>query len=58
MAEKEETSATLSFKDVKYLSVSSSLFKKKKTCKKLELTNFKTEARLITDIKEVLCKRE
>ena len=54
MVEKEETSATLSFKDVKYLSASSSLFSKN-TCKKLELTNFKTESRLITDIKEVLC---
>ena len=57
MVEKEETSATLSFKDVKYLSASSSLFSKN-TCKKLELTNFKTEARVITDIKEVLYKRE
>lgn len=57
MVEKEETSATLSFKDVKYLSVPSSLFSIK-TCKKLELTNFKTEARVITDIKEVLYKRE
>ena len=57
MVEKEETSATLSFKDVKYLSASSSLFSKN-TCKKLELTNFKTESRLITDIKEVLCQRE
>ena len=57
MVEKEETSATLSFKDVKYLSVPSSLFSIK-TCKKLELANFKTEARVITDIKEVLYKRE
>ena len=57
MVEKRETSAISSFPDVKYRSISSLLFSIQ-TYKKLEITNFKTETRLITGIKEVLYKSE